>query len=145
MAVVTPGDILARCRALDARIKATSDRIDASASSLGSTFVTAWRERLRRWAEIRSQCAEWASRNFNWKWGPILDDWAENQTWWERTVEQRTGAPIPAPEPSRQDEEPSIPTGTKGVGAGVILGGLAVSLAAIALLSRRRTPSPHGF
>lgn len=125
--VVTPADILASCRAIDERIAIASRALQGAA--IEPSFMQAWNQRLVRWAEVRNQCSDWASRWWNYKWGPILDDWRENQTKWDRAIELRIGRPLPAPVPHRQDEElPKLPSGTDlGLAVGVaFLGVLAL-------------------
>jgi len=109
--VVTPGDILGRCRALDARITEASKTIErAPANTLDQEFRDAWAARLRRWQEVRNQCADWSSRWWNYKWEPRLDDWFKNQADWERMIEARTGQQVPVPAQVVPDEAPTLPS-----------------------------------
>ncbi len=142
--VITPGDVLARCKALDARIEAASKAIEqAPPSALDQAFRDAWDARRRRWHELRTQCADWSSRWWNYKWGPRLDDWFENQTAWERDIEARTARAIPVPAPVVPDEHPTLPSASDvkrfganvGIGVGIVV---AAGLGAL-LLSRRRS------
>lgn len=109
--VVTPGDILARCRGLDARIIIAAQAIDSAPKGVfDEAFKGAWSARLRRWQELRNQCAEWAGRMWNWKWEPRLDDWLSSQVAWEREIEKRSGHALPVPKQVNADEEPKWPT-----------------------------------
>lgn len=59
--IVTPGEILSRCRALDARMAIATQAIaGASADQADAAFRDAWNARPPRWAEIREQCGDWA-------------------------------------------------------------------------------------
>lgn len=138
--MVTPGDILARCRALEARIQIASQAIDAAApEQLDAAFREAWNARLRRWAEVREQCGDWASRWWNYKWGPILDDWTANQGEWDCQIEAHTGRALPVPAQVKADEDPTLPKLPElgsGLGVGV---GLVAAVALVAFgLSRAR-------
>lgn len=112
MAVVTPGDILRRCEALDGRIAAADKVIrEAPESHLDGPFRSAWMERQRRWESVRNMCGDYASRMWNFKWGPILDDWEKNQAAWEAKVQVRTGIVIPVGRPlSRASDETVLST-----------------------------------
>lgn len=108
--VVTPADILARCRVIDARIRIASLEVfNAPRDQIDAHFVDAWTERLRRWAVVRDQCGDWASRWWNFKWGPTLDDWTANQVQWERQIELRTKRALPIPPQQKPDEDPTLP------------------------------------
>jgi len=104
---VTPGDILARCKVLDGRITAASAIVDAApAEQLNPAFRDAWMERLRRWEGQRAQCSDYASRMWNFKWGPILDDCDSSQAEWEAKIQLLTGQVVPIGKPlSRPDDE----------------------------------------
>lgn len=125
--VVTPGDILARCRALDARINNAARAIESAPKGVfDAEFKSAWDARSRRWQELRGQCADWSSRMWNWKWEPRLDDWINNQAAWEKEIEQRSGLALPVPAQTTPDEEPKLPELSKsasklstGIGVGV--------------------------
>lgn len=136
--IVTPGDILARCRALDARMQAATKTIsDAPLEQLDGPFRDAWNARLRRWAEVREQCGDWASRWWNYKWGPLLDDWTANQAEWERQIERRTGRTLPVPEQVKPAEDPTLPK-VPEFGSGLGLGVGLVAVAALVALGMSR-------
>jgi hypothetical protein len=138
--IVTPGDILGRCRALDARIGIVTQAIaEASAEQADAAFRDAWNARLRRWAEIREQCGDWASRWWNYKWGPVLDDWTANQAEWERQIEARTQRALPVPAQVKADEDPTLPKMPElGQGLGVGIGLVAAAALMLALNRARR-------
>jgi hypothetical protein len=138
--IVTPGDILARCRALEARMQVATQAINAAAlEQLDAPYREAWNARLRRWAGVREQCGDWSSRWWNYKWGPLLDDWTANQAEWERQIETRTGRALPVPAQVKPAEDPTLPKlpelGT-GLGAGFGVG--LVALAAMVALGMGR-------
>lgn len=136
--VVTPGDILGRCRALSARMDAATAAIEsAKDSEIDQSFRSSWTERLRRWQPIREQCGDWASRWWNYKWGPILDDWEANQVQWEKLIEQHTKRTIPVPQQIKPDEDPTLPSLPKPSTSGVAIAlGAAVVLGAFVLLRK---------
>lgn len=138
--VVTPGDILGRCRALDARIAAASKAIEgAPANALDQAFRDAWTERARRWQEVRNQCADWSSRWWNYKWEPLLDDWFKNQAEWERLIEARTGQKVPVPAQIVPDEAPTLPSlKNASTGLGIGLGVAAAVGLGLVLVSQQR-------
>lgn len=107
MSVVTPGDILARCQVLDGRIAAATKVIDAAPSEqVNASFRDAWLARARRWQEVRTQCSDYASRWWNYKWGPVLDDWSNSQAAWEAKIQTLTGVAVPIGQPlGRPDDE----------------------------------------
>ena len=135
--IVTPGDILGRCRSLDARIGiATKALAEASVDQANAAFREAWNARLRRWAEIREQCGDWASRWWNYKWGPVLDDWTANQAQWERQIEARTQRALPVPAQVKVDEDPTLPK-LPDLGQGLGVGVALVAAAALMLALNR--------
>ena len=137
--IVTPGDILARCRALEARMQVATQAISAAAlEQLDAPYREAWNARLRRWAEVREQCGDWGSRWWNYKWGPLLDDWTANQAEWEQQIEARTGRTLPVPAQVKPAEEPKLPELGPGFGAGMGLGVGLVALAAMVALGMSR-------
>jgi hypothetical protein len=138
--IVTPGDILGRCRALEARMQVATQAIgETPIEQINGAFRDAWNARLRRWAEVREQCGDWASRWWNYKWGPVLDDWTANQAEWERQIEARTQRPLPVPAQVKPAEDPTLPK-VPELGTGLGLGvGLVAAAALVALgLSRAR-------
>lgn len=135
--VVTPGDILQSCQVLSARIQAADEVIEGAPEVFDDAFRASWRARMRRWAEVRHQCGDFGSRWWNYKWGPILDDWRANQTAWERIIEGRSGVAIAVPEhdPS-QDERPLDRLGD-GLSQWAQIGlGALVASAALAIVVR---------
>lgn len=93
--VELPNDHLVRCQQLSQRIYLTNQAIAAApVEQIDQAFREAWLERLKRWAPIRLRCGDWWARNFNYTWGPILDDWETNQNEWEQRVAARTGVPV---------------------------------------------------
>lgn len=145
MPVVTPGDILARCRTLDARIQAANKVINESPENFfNGAFRSAWFERLHRWETTREQCGDWASRMWNFKWGPTLDDWATNQAAWEAKIQARTGVVIPIGPPLSRPSDETLGAavqqanrfmdvgGSMKLAAGLIGGGLAAALVLVA-------------
>jgi hypothetical protein len=145
--VVTPGDILARCRSLDARIHTATQAIESAPNVFDAEFRNAWSARLRRWQELRNQCAEWAGRMWNYKWEPRLDDWFANQATWEQEIEKRSGRALPVPQQIKPDEQPKWPSAPElpnlketsnkiavGVGVAAVLG---VAIAALALRAKK--------
>ncbi len=137
--VVTPGDILGRCRALDARIAASSKAVaGAPTSALDQAFRDAWTARARRWQEVRAQCADWSSRWWNYKWEPRLDDWFKNQADWERMIEARTGQKVPVPAQAVPDEAPTLPSlKNASTGLGIGLGVAAAVGVGLVILSKQ--------
>lgn len=137
---MTPGDILGRCRALDARVDVVTRALAAApAEQIDASFRDAWNARIRRWAEIREQCGDWASRWWNYKWGPILDDWTANQAEWERQVEARTQRALPVPSQVKADEDPTLPKLPElGQGLGVGIGLVAAAALMLALNRARK-------
>lgn len=116
----TPGDILRSCELLDRRIQLSTAALEAGGPLVDAAFLAAWRDRLRRWAEVRSQCGDTVSRMFYSKWKPTLDDWRENQAAWESEIERRTGRELATPA-RLQDEDPFGPAGdiTRAIQIGV--------------------------
>lgn len=91
-----PSDHLARCSLLSERMALATETIQAaSLDEIDQPFRDAWNERLKRWAPLRLQCSDWWARNYNWRWGPILDDWEANQDEWERKIKERSGIEVP--------------------------------------------------
>ena len=137
--VVTPADILARCRVIDARIRSASLAVyDAPRTQIDHAFLDAWNERLRRWAVVREQCGDWASRCWNYKWGPTLDDWTANQTEWERQIELRTQRPLPIPQQQKPDEDPTLPQAPSFSADRLLICGVAAVGLMLVVSGRRR-------
>lgn len=130
----TPGDFLRMCDALQQRIDIATRAIDAGGPLIDVPFVEAWRDRLRRWHEVRAQCGDFGSRLWASKWKPILDDWRESQTEWETQIERRTGRVLEQPAlPVDENPVDLTPSGdalqfatqvTIGVVAAIVLAGL---------------------
>lgn len=150
--VITPGDILARCQLMSGRIAQLSRIInDAPGEQIDELRRQAWLDREKRWATLRSQCSDYASRMWAWKWVPTLEDWEKNQTEWEHDIAKLTGQPVPtaAPVALPADETmgqaidtmtPNMPNLSKSLGTAVIIvaGGAAAALAVFAWQRARR-------
>lgn len=128
----TPGDILRSCEVLDRRIAVSTQAIEAGGPLVDAAFVAAWRARLRRWAEVRSQCGDSVSRLFYSKWKPTLDDWRESQSEWEAEIERRTGRALAMPA-HLVDEDPFGPAGdvTRAIQVGVAVVALVAVVAVV--------------
>lgn len=127
---------------LDGRILEASRIIEAAPDSvLNAAFRDAWQARLRRWEGTRAQCSDYMSRQWGWKWGPVLDSWEQNQAEWEAKVQARTGQVIPVAKPLDRPSDETLTTAIQqaarfpdlrksmravGIGAGVILGAAVI-------------------
>jgi hypothetical protein len=116
--VELPSDHLMRCQQLSARIYLTNEAIrQAPLSQIDQAFRDAWLERMKRWAPLRLRCGDWWARNFNYTWGPILDDWEANQNEWEQRVQARTGvAVMPATDVVALPTDQTVSDFFKGLG-----------------------------
>jgi len=93
----TPGDFLRMCSQLGERLEISTRAIEQGGPQIDAAFVAAWRDRLRRWSEVRAQCGDFGSRLWASKWKPVLEDWRESQIEWEEAIERRTGRLLPVP------------------------------------------------
>lgn len=94
----TPGDFLRMCDALQRRMDISTEAVERGGALIDAAFVSAWRERLRRWHEVRAQCGDFGSRMWASKWKPVLEDWRESQVEWEKQIERRTGRALMIPD-----------------------------------------------
>lgn len=150
MPVTMPGEFLARCQLLDARILRTDQVIRAApVAQVNEAFRAAWTDRLKRWMPVRLECGQSAARLWGTRWGPILEDWEANQASWEGKVSQLTGVEIPAdilPHERPTDEDVSkmfeglglpIKAAGNAVVVAVVLVGVGLGIGAALYLSKK--------